>query len=102
MLRPLTSATARKLRAIPRTRTRPRCCRWASTGPHRWEREPVHCGDKWEEISLLYWLDRYPKDRPGVRPADYAFCRCGHTVACHLTAAELAELEARSGEGGAA
>src|SRR5262249_48921199 len=88
-------SSARTMAAIPRRHDRPRCCRWARTGPHRWEREPTNCGDKraWE---LLHWHERPVGGWEGKRPADYTFCPCGHTVACHLTAEELADLEARS------
>jgi len=55
----------------------------------------VHCGNKWAEISLLYWQERRPAD-PAARQVDHTFCPCGHTVACHLTMAEAADLERRS------
>src|SRR5262245_27463460 len=101
-LRRLDSETARVLAALPRHHDRPRCCRWARSGPHRWERELVHCGNGWREISLLYWRERRPQNWKTKRASDYAFCPCGHTVACHLTPQQVLELEGRSAEDEAA
>jgi hypothetical protein len=60
-------------------RRRPRCCRWAKTGPHRWEREVHVCHDNWLQLTMLYWSEG-PTD-------DDVFCStCGHTMGCHLRA----------------
>jgi hypothetical protein len=60
-------------------RQRPRCCRWAKTGIHRWERAVDVCDENWFQLTLLYWSEG-PSD-------DDVFCSiCGHTMGCHLRA----------------